>query len=576
MERGQTQRRWSKQSERQGRRRGRGRGRGRGRSSDEAEAGATAPSDVGRLELSSLLREMRRLVDLDLIAEARSTVERIREVEQGIPGPGPHGLVAPSDCALMDQVVSESDRIERFLTDLRSNKNGWVLSQANRGVTIHYRNEEGSPIHSVKTHCVLEDVGSEGFVRICSLFLEFDLFPLWAPGNIIEDCAILATPSKYRKIVHIKISSLGKFSPLSPREAYIDGRGYILSAENAVLILSTSIDHSPFCDVPAPKRRGRVRIDVQDMFYLRMLPGRRVEFRQIAHDDLRLRLVPPALLNYLARGALPLGMIVGIRRILHKFETTEFQDRVLWHKRDLYKEIERRVVEELVLDASAEEDSDGDDGIRRHLNDWSSGTGHDRGYQWGITEEAGTELRVSSRRSPGINTSSAGLARVRPLSAFDHNPVVSKSNSISLFTAGSLCLFSVFVGQFGIRLSLYWADIPFHARVGITGAVLGLGMAVWSTQATTGSVWSGCDNEKNIVRIRRRDGSITVLAADDDDELGLIGTRRIRGKASDLSGNEKGPSEARMGAKRRSASRRMSVPVRKFFPKKKSKKADAS
>ena len=194
---------------------------------------------------------MDELVALDRILDARKVVHRIRETEAKI-GFAPHGLISPDACARMDEIMSESNHIDQLLSDLRSD-DAWHLVKSRGGITVHYRNEDGSPIHSVKTHTIIENVDPIGFVRICSLFLESDLLNLWAPHNIIESSDILASPSKFRQILHMKIS-FGRFSPLSPRDAIIEGRGYHLADDNAVLILSSSITESKFCAVPAKTR----------------------------------------------------------------------------------------------------------------------------------------------------------------------------------------------------------------------------------------------------------------------------------------------------------------------------------
>ena len=130
---------------------------------------------------------MDELIAIDRILDARLVVDKIGTVESQI-GLAPHGLISPDTCSKMEAVVSESDHIRHLLRDLRSDDTWHLVKQtkAEGGITVHYRNEEGSPIHSVKTHTILEGVDATGFVRICSLFLESDLFPLWAPGNIVE------------------------------------------------------------------------------------------------------------------------------------------------------------------------------------------------------------------------------------------------------------------------------------------------------------------------------------------------------------------------------------------------------
>ena len=446
--------------------------------SSPGAAAASPPSPPRRLrqsssaELSTLLREMDELIALDRILDARGVVDKIRHVESRI-GPAPHGLISPDTCSKMEAVVSESDHIRHLLMDLRSDDTWHLVKQtkAEGGITVHYRNEEGSPIHSVKTHTILEGVDATGFVRICSLFLESDLFPLWAPGNIIESSEVLASPSKFRQIIHQKLN-FGKYSPVSPRDAIVEGRGYHLADDNAVLILATTISESPHCAVP-PKSKSHVRIDLQQAFYIELLPSDRVLFRQISHDDLKLRFMPAFVINWISQGAIPVGFIHSLKSVLRRYESTEFHQR-MQQRRDLYGEIEERVHKELVSKVSR--------------------------MDTGVTEESDT-----SENDEDSNVMSQSRERTLRDACVTNGPLAAGSGNMSAFATAFACLACIFIAQFGVRLSLFWAVMPRNTQIGIALCILSLPffMFVGSKMKSNKS-----PDDERVIRIRKLDGSL--------------------------------------------------------------------
>ena len=410
---------------------------------------------------------MDELVALDRILEARRVVDRIRQTEAKIDF-APHGLISPDSCAKMDEIISESNHIDRILTDLRSDDT-WHLVKSRGGVTVHYRNEDGEPIHSVKTHTIIENVDPIGFVRICSLFLESDLLPVWAPHHVIESCDVIASPSKFRQILHMKLS-FGRFSPLSPRDAIVEGRGYHLVDDNAVLILSTSIKESEFCAVPA-KTKSRVRVDINAAFYIQLLPGNRVVFRQISHDDLKIRLMPAFIINFIAQGALPYGMIQGLKAVLRRYEETEFYNRMN-QKRDLYGEIEDRVHKELVSFASRMNTCDMDSQMEQ-ADEEEEEDHHDTGL---------CKRNIGRSGQAGAGSSAKG-------------------NNMSLAATGVTCLACIFLAKLGVRASLYWAILPKNMQFASVACILPLPILMYMH-----SVLSGNRSHGGKIRVKGRDG----------------------------------------------------------------------
>jgi hypothetical protein len=81
-------------------------------------------------------------------------------------------------------------------------------------------------------------------------------------------------------------------------------------------------------------------------FYVRLLPGNRVEFRQIAADDMKLRYVPSPILNFISKGGAPFENIACIKKTLKNFEGSAWEQRIE-ERTDFYNEIKERVLDEI-------------------------------------------------------------------------------------------------------------------------------------------------------------------------------------------------------------------------------------
>lgn len=133
---------------------------------------------------------------------------------------------------------------------------------------------------------------------------------------------------------------------VADREMLAEGIGYHLGDQNAMLCYTKTIESSPFCDIPPPKK-NRVRMESQVIFFFQLLPGDRVRFCQISHDNLKIRFMPAFLLNFLAQGVIPMEFIHQFKKTVKNIKGTEWDRRVNVEKRELYREIETRIHEEL-------------------------------------------------------------------------------------------------------------------------------------------------------------------------------------------------------------------------------------
>lgn len=269
----------------------------------------------------------------------------------------------------VNEILSESNLVRRILRDL-DRDDGWTLSTERDGVTVHYRPEPGSPFYRVRTKTIYSDFAITDFVKFVSLFFENDLMPKWFPGNVMKSNVALARPSRYSKVIQTKLQ-FPRFVPISNRDAIVLGRGYQLPTRNGLIIFNRSINDPIHCDIPPPAK-GTVRIHTDSAFYLSVdttttntgKTGGGVRFQQIGHDDLKLRAVPPFVLNFVAKGRAPFENVFTLRKIIRNFAGSPWEERINAN-RPFYDAIEDVVKD--VYSTIHVDKKDHDDNISRSL-----------------------------------------------------------------------------------------------------------------------------------------------------------------------------------------------------------------
>uniref|UniRef100_A0A7S2U5W0 START domain-containing protein n=1 Tax=Attheya septentrionalis TaxID=420275 RepID=A0A7S2U5W0_9STRA len=308
----------------------------------EEETFATAHSSAVDSEVVDDLKEMEKLFQQDQILEAREVACRILE---RIENDDSFSRLMSTDerFFLVQEVMERSDGVVDLLKKIHSD-DGWTFSGKRKGITVHSRHVKGSSLLSVRTKTVFGNFTSDDFVKLCAIFSEADLTPEWFPHGLLKSADILAYPSKYLKVCHVKVS-FGRLSPIAPRDMVVEGTGYHLPKENALFIVTRSVTSSPYCEIPPPPK-GYVRMSSNGAFYVRLLPGNRVEFRQISADDMKLRYVPSPLLNFISKGGAPFENIACLKKTLKNFEGSVWEQRIK-ERTEFYNEIKERVLDEI-------------------------------------------------------------------------------------------------------------------------------------------------------------------------------------------------------------------------------------
>ena len=94
--------------------------------------------------IDELTAQLHEHVEQGRIFDARSVVHEIHALE----GNDAKQLDEPTQ-HLLDEVLSQSAHVESLLHELHSDDD-WTLAKQKSGVTIHYRREADSPIHTGK------------------------------------------------------------------------------------------------------------------------------------------------------------------------------------------------------------------------------------------------------------------------------------------------------------------------------------------------------------------------------------------------------------------------------------------
>ena len=143
-----------------------------------------------------LIAELHEHIEQGRIFDARSVVHELSESESPL---------QPDVKHVMNEVITQSDHVESLLRELHSDDN-WTLAKQKSGVTVHFRREEDSPIHTVRASTEYHNFSPKDFTRFCALFAETELMHKWFPGGVMKPCNLLSWHSKYSKVIQLRIN----------------------------------------------------------------------------------------------------------------------------------------------------------------------------------------------------------------------------------------------------------------------------------------------------------------------------------------------------------------------------------
>mmetsp|Transcript_17546 Transcript_17546/g.31733 ORF Transcript_17546/g.31733 Transcript_17546/m.31733 type:complete len:664 (-) Transcript_17546:287-2278(-) len=295
--------------------------------------------------IDTLISQLKDHLDQGRIFDARTLVQKLRAFESSSSNdPNPTAKFDDAIQQLMEEVITQSDHVESLLHELHSD-DGWMLAKDKSGVTVHYRRDPNSPIHTVRAVTTFDNFSPKDFVRFCSLFVETECMHLWFPGGVMNGANVLSWHSKYSKVIQLHISL--RLPMVSPRDAIVLGSGYHLPDRNAFLISSKTIleDTCRFCDIPKPGK-GIVRMATESIFYVELMKGDVISFKMIGRDDLKLKYMPSTLLNYLSQGHLPFDLMKTIHGTIRNFSGSVWEKKIE-ERGAYYTEIEDKVYEQM-------------------------------------------------------------------------------------------------------------------------------------------------------------------------------------------------------------------------------------
>lgn len=105
----------------------------------------------------SLIAQLHEHVEQGRIFDARSIVHTLSAFE----------TKDQTILQLMDEVITESEHVESLLHDMHSDDD-WTLAKQKSGVTVHYRREIDSNIHTVRAATTFDNFSVSVSICICS------------------------------------------------------------------------------------------------------------------------------------------------------------------------------------------------------------------------------------------------------------------------------------------------------------------------------------------------------------------------------------------------------------------------
>ncbi len=300
----------------------------------------TADETSLKSHASDLTTELKEHVFQGRIFDARATALKLKNMRNEVSDAAARTKINSVN-HIIEEVLEQAEHVDNLLHDLHSD-DGWTLAKESKGVTIHYRREAGTSIHTVRAQTQFHNFEPKDFTKLFSLFVETECMPKWFPGGVMKKADVLSWHSKYSKVVQLHIS-LDLVPFLSPRDAIVYGNGFHLPDQNAFLIRSKSTQDTScrHCDIPTPAK-GIVRMDTESIFFVQLLQKDVIAFKMIGRDDLKLKFIPSPLLNHISQGHLPYELMRTVKRTIRNFEGSVWDEKMK-ERGAYYKEIEDKV-----------------------------------------------------------------------------------------------------------------------------------------------------------------------------------------------------------------------------------------
>ena len=120
---------------------------------------------------TNLTAELKEHVKQGRIFDARNTALKLQKVMKTneVEDASGHAKFDSVD-HIIEEVIEQAEHVDNLLHDLHSD-DGWTFAKEGKGVTIHYRREEGTSIHTVRAQTQFHNFQPRDFARLCSLFV---------------------------------------------------------------------------------------------------------------------------------------------------------------------------------------------------------------------------------------------------------------------------------------------------------------------------------------------------------------------------------------------------------------------
>jgi hypothetical protein len=210
-------------------------------------------------QFRELLAPIIALYELDRIVRAGTELEALAATLE------PEKLELLSRHPFVIRLRAEVNEVQRILADIRD-VSRWNLMKDADGVSTFYRNEAGSPVHSLR----IQGQVKSSLVNIAALISEADLYPTWL--SIVSQAKLLADFSRFKKAVHITANMPW---PLSARDMHLYGFGVDMLAEEKIVVVAIrdALPSDPTHEQPVQGNAVRVECKFAGVLLKPIAPG---------------------------------------------------------------------------------------------------------------------------------------------------------------------------------------------------------------------------------------------------------------------------------------------------------------
>ncbi|OMJ65753.1 hypothetical protein SteCoe_37673 [Stentor coeruleus] len=269
--------------------------------------------------MENYISEIQSLFQQERLRDAGSVIKRF---EEDFPEEAKENELA----RIIKQDLSLADQCLHLLGDM----DDWTLVKQSENIATFTKGNSSD--FMVRAEMTMK----HSIFPILALFSECQLLNEWVP--ILEDAKVIGSPSKFRRLIQYFLKMPW---PIENRDAVVSAVGIPIQENRSILIVLKSIDENNYLSFPIPETNS-TRIDINPAcLNIHQIESNEVQISLVARVDVKLALIPVAIVNYAAKHGV-FYFMNAVKEMCDEYSGSKYEELVR-SKPEYYQEIRRRL-----------------------------------------------------------------------------------------------------------------------------------------------------------------------------------------------------------------------------------------